>query len=63
LANTYEVEPVNLPPREAIYIDMTLAATGDDLQRVKEADKVELVMTVAGGEEMRKELPHWNDQG
>jgi hypothetical protein len=62
-SETAEVEPVNLLPREAIYIDMTLAATGDDLQRVKEADKVELVMTVAGGEEKRKELPLWNDQG
>jgi hypothetical protein len=56
-----EVEPLNLPSREAMYLDLKVQAESDDKQRVKEADKAELVMTVAGGGELRKELPHWSD--
>ncbi len=58
---SFELEPLNLLSREAIYLDLVVVADGDDLQRVREANKAELVMTVVGGEELRKELPRWSD--
>lgn len=51
---------LNLPSRIGRSWVMQLDAQGDILSRVKEADKVELVALIPGGEEFREALIPWD---
>ena len=52
---------LNLPSRVAVDYPMYMEVGEENLQKLKDSERVEFVGTIPGGEVFRKELPSWQE--